>query len=243
MEKRLDFVEVIKPRPDTKDYYGNLPVFYSLMQDDVDMIACYFKRGREYFPLRNYKFESLFHITAKYNSLASLKELVKKAVFIEELLKKDFKGDTPIHTAAKAGSIEVLEFFASGVTKGFLEVQNDFGFTAREAVREKIRLIEEKQHQPPRENKIELYGEAPEAEEEKYFEDEIPAVTDTKLAKLQDVLKFFDRFEDFITEEKWRERFDVTLPVYLDKFADPNLRVFMDMGDKTVMNTNSPLKP
>jgi len=144
LEKRLDFVDVIKPRPDTRDYYGNLPIFYSLMQDDVDMIQCYFKRGREYFHLRNYKFETLFHIVAKHNSLASLKQLIGNLIFVEELFKKDFKGDTPIHIAAKAGSLEVLEFFCSAVSKTFLEIHNDFGFTPKEAVREKVRLLEEK---------------------------------------------------------------------------------------------------
>jgi ankyrin repeat protein len=125
---------VIKPRPDTKDYYGNLPIYYSLMRDDVDMIENYFKKGREHFPLRNYKFETVFHICAKYNSLASLKQLIGKSVFIEELLKKDFKGDTPIHTAAKSGSIDVLEFYITACTRNFLEIQNDFGFTPKDAV-------------------------------------------------------------------------------------------------------------
>lgn len=51
-----------------------------------------------------------------------MKELIGKTVFVEELLKKDFKGDTPIHTAAKSGSLEVLEFFVTACSKGFLEV-------------------------------------------------------------------------------------------------------------------------
>lgn len=108
------------------------------------MIQNYFKRGREYFYLRNYKYETIFHIAAKYNALASMRELIGNTVFLEELLKKDFKGDTPIHTAAKAGSIDVLEFYISACTKGFLEMQNDFGFTPKEAVKEKIRILEEK---------------------------------------------------------------------------------------------------
>jgi ankyrin repeat protein len=30
LERRHEIVDVIKPRPDTKDYYGNLPIFYSI---------------------------------------------------------------------------------------------------------------------------------------------------------------------------------------------------------------------
>jgi len=98
--------------------------------------------------LRNYKFETLFHIVGRFNSLSSLRELISRTVFIEELLKKDFKGDTPIHTAAKSGNLEVLEFYVTACTKTFLEIQNDFGFTPKEAVKEKIRLLEEKQLKP-----------------------------------------------------------------------------------------------
>lgn len=31
LAKKIEIVDVIKPRPDTQDYYGNLPIFYSLM--------------------------------------------------------------------------------------------------------------------------------------------------------------------------------------------------------------------
>ena len=72
MKKRTDIVDVIRPRPDTKDYYGNLPIFYSLMQDDVEMIKKYFKKGRDYFSLKNYKHETIFHVAAKKNALLSL---------------------------------------------------------------------------------------------------------------------------------------------------------------------------
>ena len=76
--------------------------------------------------------------------MESLKQLIGKTVFIEELLKKDFKGDTPIHVAAKSGSMDILEFYATACSKSFLEIQNDFGFTPKEAVKEKIRILEEK---------------------------------------------------------------------------------------------------
>jgi len=54
--------------------------------------------------LKNYKHETIFHIAAKFNSLNSLKQLIGRSVFIEELVKKDFKGDTPLHLAAKNGN-------------------------------------------------------------------------------------------------------------------------------------------
>jgi len=54
---------------------------------------------------------------------------VQKTVFIEELVKRDFKGDTPLHAAAKAGSIDILEFFVTASTPAFLEIENDFGLT------------------------------------------------------------------------------------------------------------------
>jgi ankyrin repeat protein len=70
--QNIELVDVIKPRPDTKDYYGNLPLFYSIMKNDATMISKYFKKGREYLGLRNYKYETMFHVAAKYNSLATL---------------------------------------------------------------------------------------------------------------------------------------------------------------------------
>ena len=99
------------------------------MRDDVEMIRRYFKKGKEGFNIRNYKHETIFHVAAKHNSVASLRELIGRSIYIEELLKKDFKGDTPLHTAAKNGHIEILEFFLSACSRHFLDFQNDFGFT------------------------------------------------------------------------------------------------------------------
>jgi hypothetical protein len=72
------------------------------------MIREYFKRGREYWALKNYKYEGPFHVAAQKNALDALKLICGKAVYIEELIRKDFKGDTPIHLAAKNGSKETL---------------------------------------------------------------------------------------------------------------------------------------
>lgn len=108
------------------------------------MIQTYFKKNKDYYQLRNYKHETLFHIAARYNSLEALHCLLGRSIFIEELLKKDFKGDTPIHTAAKQGSLDVLKFYVSSVTKNFLLIQNDFGLTPLEAVKEKCNHVQDR---------------------------------------------------------------------------------------------------
>lgn len=97
-----------------------MAIHYTLANDDVDMVNKYFIKGKEYYDLRNFKYETIFHIAAKHNSIKALKAVLKKTVFIEELLKRDFKGDTPLHAAAKAGSIDVMEFFLSACTTPFL---------------------------------------------------------------------------------------------------------------------------
>ena len=60
------------------------------------------------------------------------------------MLRRDFKGDTPIHTAAKHGSIRILEFFLTAVTPVFLEMQNDFGLTPIRALELKLELLQER---------------------------------------------------------------------------------------------------
>lgn len=67
--KQKDIVEGIRPRPDTKDFYGNLPIMYSIMQDDAEILKRYFKKGRDYFGLRNYRHETIFHVAAKFNAV------------------------------------------------------------------------------------------------------------------------------------------------------------------------------
>jgi len=142
MLSKHDIVHHIKPLPDTKDYYGNLPIFYSIRNNDALMINKYFKKGKQYFHIKNFKNQNLFHIAGSYNCLEALNAITKNNIFFEELIKKDFKGDTPIHTAAKSGSVEVLEYYLSNCTSKFLEIENDFGLTPLEATKEKIKLLE-----------------------------------------------------------------------------------------------------
>ena len=129
MAKQLPIVDEINPRPDTPDYYGSLPLYYTLQQDDLPMIQKQFRGGKEYFTMRNYKYETIFHIAAKNNALASLQYIVGRSVFIDQLFKRDYEGNTPLHSAAKAGNLQILEWLCSMATRGFTEIQNDFGFT------------------------------------------------------------------------------------------------------------------
>jgi len=115
-------VDEINPRPDTPDYYGNLPLFYSLQLNDLPMLEKQFTKGKEYFLLRNYKYETIFHVAGRYNALESLKFLIGRNVFIAEMLKRDYKGDTALHLAAKFGSYEMLEYMCSSVTPNFFAI-------------------------------------------------------------------------------------------------------------------------
>lgn len=59
-----EIAEAMKLKPDLRDYNGALPLFYSLKNDDHKMISTYFKKGKEYFAIKNYKYESIFHVAA-----------------------------------------------------------------------------------------------------------------------------------------------------------------------------------
>jgi len=70
----------------------------------------------------------MFHIGAKHNAKDSLEFICGSNVFLPHLVKRDFKGDTCFHAAAKAGSCASLEWLLSSVTsKSFIEIENDFG--------------------------------------------------------------------------------------------------------------------
>ena len=145
--ENMDIVEAIKPRPDIKDYYGNLPLFYSLMKNDVEMVKYLFKKGKDYYSLRNYKNESIFHVAGKFNSIDALKILIDDQPFQEEVIRKDYLGDTPLHKAGKRGNIPMVEFYLSPTNsktdRMILDLQNDFGLTVFEAVNDKIKLLED----------------------------------------------------------------------------------------------------
>ncbi len=126
----MELYEAIKPRPDLKDYYGNLPLFYAVMQNDVVLVKKLYKPHKEYFTLTNYKHQTIFHVAAKKNSLEALKVLVDSRSFFEELIKKDYKGDTPLHLAQRRKSKEVMDFFMTQAQEGMLDIQNDFCLTA-----------------------------------------------------------------------------------------------------------------
>ena len=49
-----------------------------------------------------------------------------------------------------------------------------------------------------------------------------------KIAKLREVEDYLEKFDNFITEDAWKERFEVPLNVYIDQIADPNLKIFME---------------
>lgn len=54
-----------------------------------------YRKHKDYFGLRNYKYQSVFHLAAENNALESLKILIDDHIYKEELLKKDFLGNTP----------------------------------------------------------------------------------------------------------------------------------------------------
>lgn len=72
--------------------------------------------------MRNYKYESIFHIAGKNNALESLKYITGRSVWIDEMLKRDYEGNTPLHSAAKAGNLEILTWYCEHITRGFLEI-------------------------------------------------------------------------------------------------------------------------
>jgi ankyrin repeat protein len=154
MLTKHDIVHHIKPLPDTKDYYGNLPIYYSIENNDALMINKYFKKGKQYFHIKNYKNQNLFHIAGQFNSYEALLSIVKNSIFFEELLRKDYKGDTPLHSAARKGSTEVLEFYLSNCTQKFLEMENDFGLTPLEAIKEKLKVYESEEQTDEVKSKI-----------------------------------------------------------------------------------------
>ena len=92
MEGRLDIIEHIKAKGNVRDYYGNLPLFYTIARNDSRMVIDYFNKRdmTALFDERNFKLETLFHVAAKHDSEAALDTLLQKYIFMEHLLKRDF---------------------------------------------------------------------------------------------------------------------------------------------------------
>ena len=202
MLTKHDIVHHIKPLPDTKDYYGNLPIFYSIERNDELMINKYFKKGKQYFHIKNFKNQNMFHIAGEFNSFEALRGIVKNSIFFEELLKKDFRGDTPIHTAARKGSAEVLEFYLTNCTNKYLDIENDFGLTPLEAIKEKLKFLETEQDDGKKDN------------------EEIKS----KIYDLKRSEELIEGFTEWICEERWQ--YDIGYKEFLSK-CDPDLKLFM----------------
>lgn len=81
--RHLSLVDEIDPRPDTPDFQGALPLFYSVALNDVAMLQKQFRKGTQYFTLHNAKYQNVFHIAAKRNSLEAIKFICQKNVFVE----------------------------------------------------------------------------------------------------------------------------------------------------------------
>ncbi len=171
------------------------------------MLQTIFKKGKQYFHLRNYKNQSVFHIAARHNSLDAIQTLVGKRWFFDELLVRDWKGDTPIHTASKNGSIETLEFYLQNSTHRFADIENDFGSTPLEAVRTKIKFCE--------------LGEV-----ELIRDDGQELKEDDKLANLRRCENLLETFEDWLDRENWP--YEVSYEDFCRK-AEPDLKVFMGL--------------
>jgi len=104
------------PSAQGPDFYGNHPLFYSVIQNDVEMIKKCFTRGRDYLTLKNYKYRTFLHIAARYNSIDAIKQLLGNQIFFQALIDRDYKGNTALHIAAKHNSKEVFEFLATACT-------------------------------------------------------------------------------------------------------------------------------
>ena len=107
-------------------------------------LYCKINNCFDIFQLRNYKYQTIFHIAAKYNSLESLEHLLGKNIFLQELLKRDYKGNTPLHSAFISGSLDILNFYLTRCTEKFLFFKNDDGLTPQDAMLHKLNSLHSK---------------------------------------------------------------------------------------------------
>lgn len=143
-------------------------------------------------------------------------------------------GNTPIHIAAKSGSLDLLKFLVSAATPNFLKMQNDFGFTPLEAAQEKYHLMEESFSNKKANTKT--------REEAQALLEREPEVA-TKVQRIKDCTKYLIHNKEFVTEQSWNERFDLPLALFLEQVADTNMRIFMGMPtdeDKQVSEHRQP---
>jgi hypothetical protein len=65
-------------------------------------------------------------MAAKTSAIEALKVLVEDRTFTEEIIKKDYKGDTPLHIAGRKQDKAFTDFLMTQGQPGMLELQNDF---------------------------------------------------------------------------------------------------------------------
>lgn len=165
--------------------------------------------------LRNYKFETLFHVAAKNNAWESLEYICGKNVFLPHLVKRDYKGDTCFHAAAKSGSFECLEWLLAAVTSAnFMEIENDFGQTPLQAAEQKSKLINE------------ILSSKQESDQISHLQKLLYKKKLTNISKVCDLLTSFN---SWITPSAWDNRFDIKLTLFLEQTASANMRIFMGM--------------
>jgi ankyrin repeat protein len=73
-------------------------------------------------------------VAAKHNSLDALKILIDTHVFNDEVVRKDYNGNTPLHIAKKKQHTEIHEFFVQNLPENArqvcLEIEIDLGINA-----------------------------------------------------------------------------------------------------------------
>jgi ankyrin repeat protein len=147
----------------------------------------------------------------------ALEALNKRNVILEDLLKKDYKGDTPLHTAAKQGNVEILEYFLRSSNKAFIEMQNDFGLTVFEAAKAKYQMLEENKGKTPSKPGLAQYTET----------DDMKQI-EGKTNRLKKIIAVLEKFDDYVRPENWSNRYEISYDEYMKKKADPDMSVFME---------------
>lgn len=60
---------------------------------------------------------------------------------------------------------------------------------------------------------------------------------------MEQAAKFLFKFDDFISEERWNEQFDLPFDMYLNDIADSNMRIFMGKGNANDYKVTDHRKP